>query len=224
MHRERASELVDSREVGLGDREWLADEAAEEMMTVANGDDEVADAGAVVAQLRLFAQWRRRRGWHHFAASEVLHDQAEVVLRQTRRDLIAVGCVGSHRDPGARREVLHGGPRHIVVDDVGEPHGGCFSSQLGITSPGASRDSVIISMAPVTSLYTEGVVYAISRTALAKFYFSALISWSRSKQQHARRSGPLSRGQFPGNCRPAGTRPRPGTEERGARGGGGAAA
>src|ERR1700674_901730 len=98
MHGERASELVDGRQVGLGDREWLADEAAEEMMTVADGDDEVTNSGTVVAQLRLFAQWCRRRGWHHFAASEVLHDQAEVVLRQAGRDLIAVGCVGSQRD------------------------------------------------------------------------------------------------------------------------------
>ena len=60
MHRERPRQLVDSRKIGFGNGEWLADQPAQQMSAVADRDDQVADLGAVVPQLGLIAVGRRR--------------------------------------------------------------------------------------------------------------------------------------------------------------------
>src|ERR1700687_424087 len=61
--------------------------------------------------------------------------------------------------------------RTVAVSAVNKDH----------KSLGEGRDFDIIAMAPVTSLYTDRVFCAIRRTALDRFSFTALISWSRVK-------------------------------------------
>jgi hypothetical protein len=90
MDRERPRQLVDRRKVRFRDGEGFADQAPEQVAAVADGDDQVPDLRAVVTQLGLVTVERRGGAWHHFAAPEVLHDQAEIVLRQPWRDLVAV--------------------------------------------------------------------------------------------------------------------------------------
>src|SRR5947209_6663522 len=118
LNRQRTGQLVDRGEVGFGHREWFTDQPAEQVTPIADRNDQVADLGAVVAELRLIPGWRRGRVWHHLAATEVLHDQAKVVLWQPGRNLVAVRRIGSQRYARAGREVLHRGSRYIVVDDV----------------------------------------------------------------------------------------------------------
>ena len=129
VDRQRACQLVDGGEVGSGNCEGFTHQPAQQMAPVADRDDQVPDLGAVVAELRLVDQGRRRRVRHHLTSPEVLHQQAEIALGQARRNLVAVRRIGGQRDAGSGREILHRGPRHIVINDVGEPDGGCFSSQ-----------------------------------------------------------------------------------------------
>jgi len=98
-------ELVNDREFRRPDREGRADQAADGEAVGMDRDDDVPDRAAVKQQLRLVAQLARGFA-PQLAAAEVLEQQAEIGLRQSRGDLVAVHGVGGQRNPGAGRKVL----------------------------------------------------------------------------------------------------------------------